>query len=161
MLIESSSEAQKILIWSHKELLTGPVPHGPVTSSCTDNGTIMAVHSAVQAASLENMFHHGISSSVPNGLSSVMRAESVGNLSGPTESTHSPGSLKFDIHGTPAFHPHSLPEYQDGLTNAVNCSSPGTVSASINARPQERIDNRHLTRVSSIGRSIELNESGK
>ncbi|ONI29799.1 hypothetical protein PRUPE_1G215400 [Prunus persica] len=138
---------------------SGPVPHGPVTSSCTDNGTIMAVHSAVQAASLENMFHHGISSSVPNGLSSVMRAESVGNLSGPTESTHSPGSLKFDIHGTPAFHPHSLPEYQDGLTNAVNCSSPGTVSASINARPQERIDNRHLTRVSSIGRSIELNES--
>ncbi|PQQ10233.1 hypothetical protein Pyn_38784 [Prunus yedoensis var. nudiflora] len=138
---------------------SGPVAHGPVTSSCTDNGTIMAVHSAVQAASLENMFHHGISSSIPNGLSSVMRAESVGNLSGPTESIHSPGSLKFNIHGTPAFHPHSLPDYQDGLTNAVNCSSPGTVSASINARPQERIDNRHLTRVSSNGHSIELNES--
>lgn len=156
MLIEFGSAAQIIFIWSNKELLTGPVPHGSL-----ENGNVMAVHSAVQAGSLENMFHHGISSSVPNSLPSVMRAESVGNQSGFTESTHSPGSLKFDMHGTPAFHPHSLPEYHDALTNTVNCSSPGTVSASITTRPPERIDNRHFPRVSSNGHLIEHNEGGK
>ncbi|KAM1498691.1 hypothetical protein ACFX1X_021816 [Malus domestica] len=129
-----------------------------VTSSCTDNGSIMAVHAATQAASLENAFHYGVSSSVPNSLPTVLRAESVGNQSGFAESVHSPGSLKFDIHGSPAFHPHSLPEYHDGLTNSVNCSSLGNVSASINARPPERIDNRNFPRVSSNGHSIELNE---
>ncbi|XP_009359879.2 LOW QUALITY PROTEIN: protein MEI2-like 4 [Pyrus x bretschneideri] len=129
-----------------------------VTSSCTDNGSIMAVHAATQAVSLENAFHYGVSSSVPNSLPTALRAESVGNQSGFAESVHSPGSLNFDIHGSPAFHPHSLPEYHDGLTNSVNCSSPGNVSASINARPPERIDNRNFPRVGSKGHSIELNE---
>ncbi|XP_068327228.1 protein MEI2-like 4 isoform X1 [Pyrus communis] len=129
-----------------------------VTSSCTDNGSIMAVHAATQAASLENAFHYGVSSSVPNSLPTALRAESVGNQSGFAESVHSPGLLKFDIHGSPAFHPHSLPEYHDGLTKSVNCSSPGNVSASINARPPERIDNRNFPKVGSKGHSIELNE---
>ena len=161
ILVGSSLEAHISFIWSRNESLTSPVPHGSVTSSCTDNGSIMAVHAATQAASLENAFHYGVSSSVPNNLPTALRAESVGNQSGFAESVHSPGSLKFDIHGSPAFHPHSLPEYHDGLTNSVNCSSPGNVSASINARPPERIDNRNFPRVSSKGHSIELNEGGK
>ncbi|KAM5568358.1 hypothetical protein ABKV19_016099 [Rosa sericea] len=136
------------IILSHKELLTGAI-----TSSGTDNGAIMAVHSA--APSFENMFHHGISSSVPNSLSSMMRVESAVSQSGLTESIHSASPLKFDIHGSPAFHPHSLPEYHNGLTNGINCNSTGSVSASINVRPP---DNRHFTRVSS-GHSHELNDS--
>ncbi|KAM5568357.1 protein MEI2-like 4 [Rosa sericea] len=126
---------------------------GAITSSGTDNGAIMAVHSA--APSFENMFHHGISSSVPNSLSSMMRVESAVSQSGLTESIHSASPLKFDIHGSPAFHPHSLPEYHNGLTNGINCNSTGSVSASINVRPP---DNRHFTRVSS-GHSHELNDS--
>lgn len=139
-------------ILSHKELLTGAV-----TSSGTDNGSVMAVHSA--APSFENMFHHGISSSVPNSLSSVMRVESAVSQSGFNESIHSACPLKFDIHGSPAFHPHSLPEYHNGSPNCANCGSTGSVSASINVRQPERIDNRHFPRVSS-GHSLELNDSG-
>ncbi|XP_061989881.1 protein MEI2-like 4 isoform X1 [Rosa rugosa] len=125
---------------------------GAITSSGTDNGAIMTVHSA--APSFENMFH-GISSSVPNSLSSMMRVESAVSQSGHTESIHSASPLKFDIHGSPAFHPHSLPEYHNGLTNGINCNSTGSVSASINVRPP---DNRHFTGVSS-GHSRELNDS--
>lgn len=159
MLIKSSCKEHICFILSHKESSTGAIPNGSITSAGgTDNGAIMAVHCA--APSFENMFHHELSSSVPNSLSSVMRVESVGSQSGLTESVHSAGSLKFDIHGTPAFHPHSLPEYYDGLTNGTNCNSTGSVSSSINVRPPERIDNRHFTRVSS-GHSIEFNEGGK
>ncbi|XP_009378802.2 protein MEI2-like 4 isoform X1 [Pyrus x bretschneideri] len=154
LYLQQTSPSDSITGFS--ELLTGPVAHGSVTSSCTDNGSIMAVHAAAQAASLENAFHFGVSSRVPNSLPSVLRAESVGNQSGFVESVHSPGSLKFDIRGSPASHPHSLPEYHGGLTNSVNCSSPGNVS--INARPTERNDNRHFPRVSSNGHSFELNE---
>ncbi|PRQ39776.1 putative RNA recognition motif 2, nucleotide-binding alpha-beta plait domain-containing protein [Rosa chinensis] len=128
----------------------------PPSNSVTgfsDNGAIMTVHSS--APSFENMFHHGISSSVPNSLSSMMRVESAVSQSGLTESIHSASPLKFDIHGSPAFHPHSLPEYHNGLTNGINCNSTGSVSASINVRPP---DNRHFTRVSS-GHSRELNDS--
>ncbi|XP_050375448.1 protein MEI2-like 4 isoform X2 [Argentina anserina] len=109
------------------------------------NGSVMAVHSA--APSFENMFHHGISSSVPNGHSSVIRVESAVSQSGLTESIHSASPL-----------PHSLPEYHNGLPTCVNCNPTGSVSASISVRPPERIDNRHFPRVSS-GHSLELNDS--
>jgi hypothetical protein len=146
---------------SHKDLLTGSVLHGAITSGSMDPGTILGVHSAIQAPSMETAFHHAISSSVPNSLPSLVRVESVGNQTGLAESGRSPGQLKFDIRGTPTFHPHSLPEYHDGLTNVGHLNSPGNVTANINPSPPERIDHRQLRRLSSNGHPVELNEAGK
>ncbi|KAM6589785.1 hypothetical protein CsatA_012390 [Cannabis sativa] len=130
---------------------------GAITSAAVDNGSTIAAQSATQNPSLEAAFHHGISSSVPNSLSSLVRIESLGNHAGLSESNHSSGPLKFDIHGTSPFHPHSLPEYYDGLANGIHCNSPGALSSGINPRPLERIENRQFSRVNS--NSMELNES--
>ncbi|KAB1207707.1 Protein MEI2-like 4 [Morella rubra] len=134
-------------------------PHGAITSNAIDRGTILGVHSGIHALSVETAFHHAISSSVPNSLPSLVRVESVGNQPGLTESGRSPGQLKFDIGGTTSFHPHSLPEYHDGLSNVVHLNSPGTMTGNINPSPPERFDNRQLRRVSSNGHPIELSEA--
>lgn len=146
---------------SHKDLLTVSGLHGAITSSALDHGTILGVHSGIHAPSVETAFHHAISSSVPNSLPSLVRVESVGNQPGLTESGRSPGQLKFDIGGTTSFHPHSLPEYHDGLSNVVHLNSPGTMTGNINSSPPERFDNRQLRRVSLNGHPIELSEAGK
>ncbi|THF98088.1 hypothetical protein TEA_012736 [Camellia sinensis var. sinensis] len=70
-------------------------------------------------------FHHGISSSIPNSLPSLVRVELLGNQSGLPEPPLSPGQPKIEFQGTPNFHPYSLPEYQDGLINGAPCNSPG------------------------------------
>ncbi|KAH8521631.1 hypothetical protein H0E87_002611 [Populus deltoides] len=130
---------------------------GTITSSGMDNGPILGAPSAIQAPFLKSALHHGISSSVPNSLSSLLRVESAGNQTGFAELSHSPGQLKFDIQGAPNFHPHSLPEY-DGLNSGVHCNSPGAMAANINPRPLERIDTRQLARMSSNGNPIEFSE---
>ncbi|KAG2706426.1 hypothetical protein I3760_05G103400 [Carya illinoinensis] len=135
------------------------VPHGEIASSGMDHGTILGVHSAIQVPSIETAFNHGISSSVPNCLPSLVRLGSVGNQPGLTESAHSLAQLKFDIRGTTTFHPHSLPEYHDGLTNGIHLNSPGTMTTNINPSPPERFDNRQLHRLNSNAHPIELNEA--
>eukprot|EP00258_Populus_trichocarpa_P000126 XP_002297875.3 protein MEI2-like 4 isoform X1 [Populus trichocarpa] len=130
---------------------------GTITSSGMDNGPILGAPSAIQAPFLKSALHHGISSSVPNSLSSLLRVESAGNQTGFAELSHSPGQLKFDIQGAPNFHPHSLPEY-DGLNSGVHCNSPGAMAANINPRPLERIYTRQLARMSSNGNPIEFSE---
>ncbi|KAA8529975.1 hypothetical protein F0562_034421 [Nyssa sinensis] len=138
---------------------SGPDPQGGLTSSSMDDGTHLGVHSATRAPIspfLENVFNQGISSSVPNSLPSLVRVESVGNQSSLTDSGHSQGQLKIEFQGTPNFHPHSLPEYHDGIANGASCNSPGMVG-NISARPLERIENRPFHRVSSNGHSVELN----
>ena len=124
-----------------------------------DNGPILGAPSAIQAPFFKSALHHGISSSVPNSLSSLMRVESAGNQTGFAELSHSPGHLKFDIQSTLNFHPHSLPKY-DGLNSGVHCNSPGAMAANINPRPLERIDTRHLARISPNGNPIEFSEGG-
>ncbi|XP_041014345.1 protein MEI2-like 4 isoform X1 [Juglans microcarpa x Juglans regia] len=137
-----------------------PAPHGEIASSRMDRGTILGVHPTIQAPSIESVFHHGISSSVPNSLPSLVRVESVGNQPGLAESGRSPGQLKFDIQGTTTFHPHSLPEYHNGLTNGVHVNSPGIITANISPSQQERFDNWQFHRVSSNGHPIDLKEAG-
>nr|XP_023871770.1 protein MEI2-like 4 isoform X2 [Quercus suber]POE86694.1 protein mei2-like 4 [Quercus suber] len=137
---------------------SGSILHGAITSGSMDHGTVLGARSAVQAPSMETALHHAISSSVPNSLPSLVKLESFSNQIGLAESGRSPGQLKFDIRGTPTFHPHSLPESHDGLTNGVQLHSPGTVNPNINPSPPERFDNRQLRRVSSNGHPVELNE---
>ncbi|CAL5368767.1 unnamed protein product [Camellia sinensis] len=105
---------------------SGPISHGGITSSGMDNGTISGVHTAIQSPPfMERVFHHGISSSIPNSLPSLVRVELLGNQSGLPEPPLSPGQPKIEFQGTPNFHPYSLPEYQDGLINGAPCNSPG------------------------------------
>ncbi|KAH7548508.1 hypothetical protein JRO89_XS14G0144800 [Xanthoceras sorbifolium] len=137
---------------------SGAVAHRTISSSSLDNGTVSGTHSAIQASFPESPFHQGISSSVPKSLPSLLRMESFGTQSGLAESGPLQGQLKFDFQNAQTFHPHSLPEYHDGLANAVNCNSPGCVAANVNIKPPEIFDSRQFTRVSSNGCSIGFND---
>lgn len=125
------------------------------------NGSVLGLHSVIRAPSLETVLHHGISSSVPSSLPSVMRSESTGNQSGFIDSGHSPSQLKLGLRAAPAIHPHSLPDHPDGLNNNAHCNSLNTIAGNISLRPSERADSRQLCGVNFNGRSIELNEDGK
>lgn len=136
--------------------ISGP-PLGTITSNGMDNGTSLGMYS-VGSPFLEAAFHQGISSSVPSSLPSLMRVGSVGNYSGITESGYTKGQLAFDIRPAPAIHPHSLPDYHDGLANGIPCNSPNIMGANFNQIPPERVDPRQLCRVGSEGHSLGLNE---
>lgn len=147
---------------SHEALLTGPASLGAIASSSMENGTIMGVTSGIPFSIrpfLENVSHHGISSSVPNSLPSLLSVESIGGQSGLSEPARAQGQLKIDFQGTKSLHPHSLPEYHDGLANGAPCNPVGTMAANINPRP-ERIENR-LSVANSNGLAVELNDGGK
>ncbi|XP_077212120.1 MEI2-like protein 1 isoform X2 [Tasmannia lanceolata] len=147
----------------------GSVPHGSITSSCLENGAIQGLHSTIRAPIspfVESPFH-GISSGVLHSLSSPVRVGSLGNHGnqpGLGEPGHLLGQMKFGFQGIPTFHPHSLPEYHDGLTSGVPYNSPGPVSGmamGVNSRPVEGIDNRHIHGVGSgalNNHSFELND---
>ncbi|XP_010249241.1 PREDICTED: protein MEI2-like 4 isoform X2 [Nelumbo nucifera] len=142
----------------------GSISNGSVTSSCMENGAVQGLHSTIRAPVspfMENAFHHDISSSVPNSIRSPVRVASVGNLSGFGEPSHSLGQMKFGFQSMPTFHPHSLPEYHDGLVNGVPYNSPGTmapIAANISSRPSEGIENRQICRVGSNGLSVDIND---
>lgn len=141
------------------DLLTASVPNGAITSSSMDHGNMLGVHSGIRCSSTEAAFHHGISSSVPNSLPSIVRVESINNQPGLAASGHLPGQLKLDVQSPTNFHPHSLPEYHDGLINSIHLNSHGNMAANINPSPPERIDKWQLHRINSNGHSVELNEA--
>ena len=134
---------------------------GPNSSNYPDSGASLGLNSAIRAPFPEPTVHHGISSSVSNGLTSMVRVGSIGNQSVIAESGHLQSHLKFDVQGTPAFHPHSLPEYQNGLSRGVHSNSLGQVAANFSSKPLEIIDGRPLSRVSSSGHSFEFRKPGK
>ncbi|XP_011036183.1 PREDICTED: protein MEI2-like 4 isoform X2 [Populus euphratica] len=74
---------------------------GTITSIGMDNGPILGAPSAIQAPFLKSALHHGISSSVPNSLSSLLRVELAGNQSGFAELSHSPGAMAANINPRP------------------------------------------------------------
>ena len=136
------------------------------TLPSTDNGTILgplSTNGGPISPLLDSVLnHHGVSSSVPNGLSSLARVESGNQQLNVAESGHPRNHLKFELQGMSNLHPHSLPEYHDGLSNGHPFGSPSTMAANINSRPPEIIDGQQFRRVSpngqSINGSIELNE---
>ncbi|XP_043707545.1 protein MEI2-like 4 isoform X4 [Telopea speciosissima] len=120
----------------------GPVSHGAIASTCIENGASQGVNSTIRppmSPFIENAFLHGISSSVPNSIPSPVRVASVGNQSGLVEPNHSFGHMKFGFQGMPSFHPHSLPDYPDGLASGMPYNSPGTMAANINPRPEGNV----------------------
>lgn len=110
-----------------------------------DNRTALGMQSAVPLPFLQCALHHGISSSVPNGLPSLLRVKSIGKQSSLTGYSHLQAQMKFDVQQSAEFHPHSLPDYQDGLIMGTN----------FNPTPPETIDSRQLQRVGSNGHSLE------
>ncbi|XP_031282976.1 protein MEI2-like 4 isoform X2 [Pistacia vera] len=136
---------------------SGAILHGSMSSRSTDKGIGSDLHSARKVSFLKSV-HPGISSSVPNTLPSLVRVEPVVPQSGLAESGHSLSPLKFGVQTTSSFHPHSLPEYHDALASGVQCNSPGPISANVNIKPPEIIDNRQFSRVGSNGHSIGFGE---
>ncbi|XAR48245.1 hypothetical protein NMG60_11031000 [Bertholletia excelsa] len=136
----------------------GSLSHGGITSAGMNSVTIPGVQSALKSPTsapglpspvkpyMESMFHNGLSSNILNGLHSLVRVESRGSLSS------LPGTP------TPNFHPQSLPEYRDALTNSITCSSP-TMAANISARSSERFENHQFCRMCSNGHPLELNDA--
>ncbi|KAL0421637.1 UNVERIFIED_CONTAM: protein MEI2-like 4 [Sesamum latifolium] len=105
---------------------------------CTDNGAMLgplSTNGGPISPLLDNVLHPGI-----------------------PESGHLRSHLKFEVQGTPNLHPHSLPEYHDGLANGPSFGSPSNIAASMSSRPPEMIDSQQFRRVGSNGQSIELNE---
>ncbi|KAK4357688.1 hypothetical protein RND71_023298 [Anisodus tanguticus] len=137
---------------------SGALPNGGHASSM-ENGSIPGRQSASGSAInsyLDNAFDCGISFSVPN---SLLRLESKGgNQANVGEIGHLQSQINFEFRGTPDLHPHSLPEYHDGLSNGASVISPGGISATMNIRPLEAIENRKFSRVGSNGQPVELNE---
>lgn len=130
-----------------------------MSSRSTDNGISSGLHSAREVPFLEPV-HPGISSSFPNTLPSLVRVEPVGPQSGLAESGNLQNPLKFGVQTTLNFHPQSLPEYHDVLANGVLCNSPSPISATVNIKPTEMIDNQLFSRVGSTGHSIGFREKG-
>ncbi|OIT37321.1 PREDICTED: protein MEI2-like 4 isoform X2 [Nicotiana attenuata] len=136
---------------------SGALPHGGHTSSI-ENGSILGRQSASGSAInsyLDNAFDCGLSFSVPN---SLLRLESKGNQANVGETGHLQSRINFEFSGTSGLHPHSLPEYHDGLSNGASSISPGSISATMNINRPVESENRNFSRVGSNGHSVELNE---
>lgn len=126
----------------------------------TDNGTIsvpLSTNGGPICSLLDNVLQHSVSTSVPNTLPSLIRVES-GNQSSIAEPGHPRNHPKFELQSSPNLHPHSLPEYHDGLANGHPFGSPSNITANISSRQPEIIDGQQFRRVSSNGQSIELND---
>nr|XP_043623223.1 protein MEI2-like 4 isoform X2 [Erigeron canadensis] len=134
--------------------ISGPVSNVRVTPGTIDHRTLVGATISPATQLLDVELHRGIPASVSNSFSSIIGLESGGMPSGQQS------QLKYDYRNTPNYHPHSLPEYQDGLTNSILGNSPSTMTASLNGRMPERVGTRQFDRISgSIGRSLELNDN--
>ncbi|CAA0836958.1 Protein MEI2-like 1 [Striga hermonthica] len=128
----------------------------------TDHGTILGPFSTnggpISRPLLDNVLHPEVSSSVSNSLPSPIRVE-PGNQLSITESNHLRSHLNFELQGKANLHPHSLPEYHDGLATGPPFGSPSNIAANIGTRPPEMIDKQQFCRVGSNGQSIDLKEA--
>ncbi|KAL8161740.1 hypothetical protein V2J09_013229 [Rumex salicifolius] len=128
---------------------SGPFPH---VSSCYEGETGMGIHTGMQIPAGPygiNMFNCDIPSSVHSGLMSPLQVQSPGNQIGLSMSSNSFGQTKFNLSGMRTLHPHSLPDYHDGLANGVTCNSP------INM-PRERTEKPRFARIGTSGHSFEM-----
>ena len=131
-----------------------------------DNGSINGFHSASRSpvsSFIENAFPHR-SSSVPNNLPSPVGVASIGKQFGLCESNHSLNEMKFANQCIPGFHPHSFPEYNDSLANAIPCNSSSNIAdmaVNLGPRMTEGIDSRQIRRANSNIHPVELNGGGK
>lgn len=127
-----------------------------------ENGSIQVLHSAIRSPVSAFTESHQ-SSSVPNNLASPARAVSIGKQFGLHEPNFSLDEMKFGYQH-PSFHPHSLPDYHDNLTNGLSYNSPSTIAdiaSNAGTKIKEVVDNRHIRGVSSNGHLMEPTGGGK
>ncbi|XP_051116254.1 protein MEI2-like 4 isoform X2 [Andrographis paniculata] len=120
-------------------------------SSVTTNGTHInpILDIVVRPAAL---------SSASNSLPSQARVEPV-SRPGITKPTHIPNLLKYELPGIPNLHPHSLPEYHDGLANGLPYGSANNIASNISPRLSQMIDTQQFRRVNSNGLAIEMTDA--
>ncbi|KAI4368538.1 hypothetical protein MLD38_017084 [Melastoma candidum] len=121
------------------------------------NQTALGMQTAAGAPFLGSTLHHGISSSVPSSLPSLVRVESGSKQSGFVEPLQPNGQWKYNIHATPNFHPHSLPEYQDALGGNQGMPT-STLNGSGNSGTPLITNNWHMARTSSEVHSLDVNQ---
>ncbi|XP_015580065.1 protein MEI2-like 4 isoform X2 [Ricinus communis] len=132
---------------------------GVIASSCMENGSTQVIHSAIQSP-VGSFIESHRSSSVPNNLPSPVSVTSISKQFGLHEPNRSMDEMMFGNQRIPSFHPHSLPEYPDGLANGVpfnSSSSIGGMAHSVGSKVTEGISSRHIQAVSSNGHLMELN----
>ncbi|CAN4124160.1 unnamed protein product [Withania somnifera] len=136
----------------------GALLHGGYASSMENGSTLGRQSASVSAINsyLDNAFDIGMSFSVPN---SLLRFGSKGsNQANVGETGHLQSQISFNFRGTSGLRPHSLPQYHDGLSNGACSISSGGISATLNIRSLEAIENQKFSRVGPNGPSVELNE---
>ncbi|WJX35106.1 hypothetical protein P8452_23138 [Trifolium repens] len=122
--------------------------------------------------SLENGYNHRfqsasqlplnafIDNTIFHSISNTARGASAVAVSGARESSNAVDAMKFA--SIPRFHPHSLPEYRDGLANGspYNLSNTIKMAANIGSGSTEASDRRHIQGMSSTGNLAEFNAGG-
>ncbi|KAI4343547.1 hypothetical protein L6164_010882 [Bauhinia variegata] len=127
--------------------------------SCLDNGFSQGFQSAIASpmnAFIDNAFSHGNS-----GVHNTVSGASAGKATGVSESSNLVDAMKFAC--VPRFHPHSFPEYQDGLANGSPYNFPNTISnmaGNISTGMKEGSDSRHIQGMGSTGSLMEFNGGG-
>ncbi|KAM7272912.1 hypothetical protein ACFE04_027576 [Oxalis oulophora] len=125
---------------------------GGISSSCMVNGSSQ-VNSSHNIA-LSDLHQAG---SVPNNFSSPARVPSMVDRFG---ANHSLNEMKFGNQNIPNFHPHSFPEYSDGLGNDLPFNSMSPVpdmASNIASMMKASVDNRHIQGLSSNGSMVDQN----
>ncbi|XP_050221418.1 protein MEI2-like 1 isoform X1 [Mercurialis annua] len=130
---------------------------GVIASSCMENGSAQAMHSSIQSPVGSYIESHQ-SSSVPNNLPSPLSLTSVSKQFGLHEPNRTMEEMMIGNQCIPSFHPHSLPEYHDGLANGIpiNSSIIGSMAHNVGSRVTEGFNSRHIQGVGSNGHLMEL-----
>jgi len=137
----------------------GSINMASIRSTGTDSGTVQVLHSRVQTPT--NQFQEGRSfldlpSTTIRNRSSPVGIATAGSQSSHhvlDEHIHSLGKMNVQNKGrmdcgfqeSIAFHPHSLPDFNDRLRNGIpySCSIP-PIGVKSNARAPEAMDGRHM-----------------
>ncbi|CAN1317937.1 Protein MEI2-like 4 [Linum perenne] len=132
-----------------------------IASSCIDSGSSQVQHGGHSPAGAFIEHHH--SSSVPSHLPSPVTATSVSKQFSHPDHKHSIQEMRFGNQSMHTFHPHSLPEYHDGLSNGIpynSASNLGGMAGSVGSKAMEGINGRHVRGVVSGAHPMELNGRG-
>lgn len=137
---------------------SGCVSLGTIAPNGLENGSLNGQLSTACAPinPFTEITSHAISSAVSHNLS-TMRFESIGCRYNQASHAHHNHSLnQFNLgaqgQGAPCLHPHSLPEFHNGIANGIPCESPNLMSAlslNVNLRSAEETENKFLQNVGS------------
>lgn len=138
----------------------GANSNGVIAADGVANGFVRSLNLVSQApiGSPIDRRSNGISSTIPHNLSSPIRVNSIGNPAsqiGAGELSNSLGQINLGAHFGANFHPHSLPEYANGIAHGIPCNLPNTMSTLDEniGRLNKGIDNNHMQRITSAGLS--------